>query len=218
VQEVSEAPRQVVKPETAITMRKLMEQVVLRGTGKGAKMDGFTAGGKTGSAQIFDLQTRRYTHLYNASFMGFAPVVNPNVVIVVTLNGAKEFGGVLAAPVFRDIAEATMRIRRVARDLPDVEPVKPAAAEPNRMLADASDAPALASPEVAEALQAAADGVVVGPRVPNFQGMTLSAVLRECVHLGLELESVGKGLARGQHPAPGQLIASGERVRVTFAR
>ena len=136
-------------------MRKLMEQVVLRGTGKNAKMDGFTAGGKTGSAQIFDLQSRRYTHVYNASFLGFAPVVNPNVVIVVTLNGAKEFGGVLAAPVLRDIAEASMRIRRVARDLPDVEPVKPAAPEPGRMLADASDAPAIADREVAEALQAA---------------------------------------------------------------
>ncbi|MEP7367541.1 MAG: penicillin-binding protein [Acidobacteriota bacterium] len=222
IEEVIEKPRQVIKPETAILMRKLMEQVVLRGTGKNAKMDGFTAGGKTGSAQIFDLQSRHYTHLYNASFLGFAPVMNPNVVIVVTLNGAKEFGGVLAAPVFREIAEATMRIRRVARDLPDVEPVKPSAPEPERMLADASDAPAVADRDVAEALQAAAEsaanGVVVGPRVPDFKGMTLSAVLRECVHLGLELESVGRGLARGQHPAPGQLIAGGDRVRVTFAR
>ena len=222
VQEVPEKPRQVLRPETAILMRKLMEQVVLRGTGKNAKMDGFTAGGKTGSAQIFDLQSRRYTHVYNATFLGFAPVVNPNVVIVVTLNGAKEFGGVLAAPVFRDIAEASMRIRRVARDLPDVEPVKPAAPEPGRMLSDASDAPAIADREVAEALQAAAEsaanGVVIGPRVPDFQGMTLSAVLRECVHLGLEVETVGRGLARAQHPAPGQLIAGGDRVRVTFAR
>ena len=131
-------------------------------------------------------------------------------------------GGVLAAPVFREIAEAAMRIRRVARDVPDVEPEKPSAPEPERMLADASDAPAVADPEVAQALQAAADsavnGVIVGPRVPDFKGMTLSAVLRECVHLGLELETVGRGLARGQHPAPGQLIASGDRVRVTFAR
>ena len=222
VQERASQPRQVVRPETAILMRRMMEQVVLRGTGKNAKMDGFTAGGKTGSAQIFDLQSRRYTHTYNASFLGFAPAVNPNVVIVVTLNGAKEFGGVLAAPVFREIAEATMRIRRVARDIPDVEPVKPAAPEPERMLADASDAPAMADREVAEALQAAAEsaanGVVVGPRVPDFKGMTLSAVLRECVSLGLELETVGRGLARGQTPAPGQLIASGDRIRVTFAR
>jgi DNA-binding Lrp family transcriptional regulator len=99
--------------------------------------------------------------------------------------------------------EVDFILRCVARDLPDVEPVKPSTPEPERMLADASDAPAVADREVAEALQAAADsaanGVVVGPRVPDFKGMTLSAVLRECVHLGLELESVGRGLARGRN-------------------
>jgi len=222
VHEAAPKPLQVVKPDTAIRMRRMMEQVVLRGTGKNAKLDGFTAGGKTGSAQIFDLQTRRYTHIYNASFLGFAPIANPNVVIVVTLNGAKEFGGVLAAPVFREIAEATLRIRRVARDLPDVAPEDKPSAVPERMLADASDAPVLADREMAEALQAASDrasnGVVVGHRLPNFAGMTLSAVLRECVLLGLEVETVGRGLARAQNPPPGQLIAGGDRVRVTFAR
>lgn len=222
VKEEAAKPEQILKPETAILMRRLMEQVVLRGTGKKAKLDGFTAGGKTGSAQIFDLETRRYTHVYNASFMGFAPVMNPDVVIVVTLNGAKEFGGVLAAPVFREIAEAALRIRRVARDIPEMEPEKPAGPEPQRMLADASDAPAQADQEFAAALQMAADtasnGVVVGHKLPDFAGMTLSAVLRECVLLGLELDPVGRGLARGQHPAPGQLIAGGDRVRVTFAR
>ena len=217
--------RQVLKPETAILMRTLMEQVVLRGTGKNARLEGYTSGGKTGSAQIFDLQTRRYTHVYNASFLGMAPAVNPNLVIVVTLNGAREFGGVLAAPVFREIAEAAMRIRRVARDIPDTVPPRQPKDDPRRMLAeagDASDAPAVADPEVAAALQAASEaasnGVVVGQRLPDFAGMTLSDVLRECVQLGLQLEPVGSGLARKQVPAPGQLMAGGSRVRVTFAQ
>ena len=75
------------RPETAITMRQMMEGVVLRGTGRGhANLRGYTSGGKTGSAQIYDFKAHAYTHNYNASFLGFAPVANPQIVIAVTLN------------------------------------------------------------------------------------------------------------------------------------
>jgi cell division protein FtsI (penicillin-binding protein 3) len=57
-----------LKPETAITMRQMMEGVVLRGTGRlHARLEGYTSGGKTGTAQIFDFATHHYTHNYNAS-------------------------------------------------------------------------------------------------------------------------------------------------------
>ena len=85
-------------------MRQLMEGVVLHGTGRGTRLPGYTSGGKTGSAQIFDQATKHYTHLYNGSFVGFAPVTNPAVVIAVTLNGTKLFGGVVAGPVFKAVA------------------------------------------------------------------------------------------------------------------
>ncbi len=120
--ENGEAPRRILKPETAITMRQMMEGVVLHGTGKGARLAGYTSGGKTGSAQIIDPGTRHYTHLYNGSFVGFAPVTNPSVVIAVTLNGVKLFGGVVAAPVFKGVATETLRILQVPKDIPDVEP------------------------------------------------------------------------------------------------
>ena len=100
-------------------MRRMMEHVVLTGTGKKARLDGYTSGGKTGSAQIFDTAAHVYTHKYNASFMGFAPVNNPAIVVVVTLNGAKEYGGAVAAPVFREVAGAALRFLDVPRDLPD---------------------------------------------------------------------------------------------------
>ena len=99
-----EPPVRVIKPETAITMRRMMEHVVLTGTGKKAQLDGYTAGGKTGSAQIYDPVARVYTHKYNASFMGFAPVNNPAFVVVVTLNGASKYGGAVAAPCFAEVA------------------------------------------------------------------------------------------------------------------
>ncbi len=69
-----EPPQRIIRPETAITMRQMMEGVVLHGTGKLARLAGYTAGGKTGSAQIFDPACRCYKHVYNASFAGFAPV------------------------------------------------------------------------------------------------------------------------------------------------
>ncbi|RPI13703.1 MAG: penicillin-binding protein 2, partial [Acidobacteriales bacterium] len=56
-----EPPRSIIRPETAITMRRMMEGVVLHGTGRSARLEGYTAGGKTGSAQIFDPVCRCYT-------------------------------------------------------------------------------------------------------------------------------------------------------------
>ena len=68
-------------------MRQMMEGVVLRGTGRGcANLSGYTSGGKTGTAQIYDFKAHAYTHHYNASFLGFAPVANPQIVIAVTMN------------------------------------------------------------------------------------------------------------------------------------
>jgi cell division protein FtsI (penicillin-binding protein 3) len=117
-------PVRIIRPETAIQMRQMMEGVVLRGTGKGlANLRGYTSGGKTGSAQIYDLKAHVYTHSYNASFLGFAPVANPQIVIAVTLNGTTGgtagYGGPVAAPVFRDVAMTALRMLDVPKDLPD---------------------------------------------------------------------------------------------------
>src|SRR5262245_42588619 len=86
-------PVRVLKAETAITMRQMMEGVVLHGTGTEARLSGYTVGGKTGSAQIYDVAARHYTHSYNGSFIGFAPLTNPSLVVVVTLNGTHGTGG-----------------------------------------------------------------------------------------------------------------------------
>ncbi|MGD0133472.1 MAG: penicillin-binding protein 2, partial [Bryobacteraceae bacterium] len=103
-------PVRVLRPETAITMRGMMEGVVIKpyGTGhKYARLIGYTSAGKTGTAQIYDNKLHQYTHLYNASFMGFAPVTNPRIVVVVTINGTGGlvgYGGPTSAPVFREVA------------------------------------------------------------------------------------------------------------------
>ncbi len=120
---VPEKPERVIRPETAIKMRQMMEGVVLHGTGKQAILRGYTSGGKTGSAQIYDFKAKAYTHHYNASFLGFAPVSNPQIVIAVTLvgtsGGAAGYGGPVAAPVFRAVATSALRMLDVPKDLPD---------------------------------------------------------------------------------------------------
>ncbi|MCL5744207.1 MAG: transpeptidase family protein [Acidobacteria bacterium] len=128
-----ETPQRILKPENAITMRQMMEGVVLHGTGRAAKLKGYSSGGKTGSAQIFDLTTKHYTHEYNGSYVGFAPVTNPALVIAVTLNGVKVFGGVVAAPVFRAVATEALRLLDVPKDLPEDIP------EPDNQPVDEND-------------------------------------------------------------------------------
>jgi len=211
-------PKRVIKPETAITMRQLMERVVLEGTGKLARLQGYTAGGKTGSAQIFDLVTKRYTHQYNASFMGFAPVGVPAVVVAVTLNGASKFGGAVAAPVFREVASAALRLLDVPKDLPDTPPDREDVPVDFDDLAIAdlgSLAPSL--PEPGTPIRAA--GMEVwGPKVPNFHGMTMRAVIEEASARGLPVELIGQGVARAQAPVAGSVLSKGDRIRIQFVR
>src|ERR1019366_7800028 len=184
-------PHRILKPETAITMRKMMEGVVLVGTGKKAKLSGYSTAGKTGSAQIFDYATGRYTHSYNASFMGFAPVTNPAIVVVVTLNGTHGtagFGGAVAAPVFHEVATEALRVLDVPRDLPDTVPDKS-----EMQVADLDDLPTVDGPADPPVLEEVADSepaqppvmgplpapppiVAVqlsGPRAPNFIGLPM---------------------------------------------
>src|SRR5215468_10036522 len=114
-------PRRVIRPETAATLRRLMEGVILNGTGPLAHLDGWTAAGKTGSAQKIDPATGRYSHTQLiASFTGFAPISNPAVAILVSLDspvGLHE-GGQVAAPVFKRIAEQVLAYLDVPRDVP----------------------------------------------------------------------------------------------------
>ena len=62
----------------------------------------------------------------------------------------------------------------------------------------------------------AATTLITGPTVPSFQGKTMRAVLEESVALGVPVDIVGSGIARGQAPPPGSPLNPGERVRVQF--
>ena len=210
------APEQRIKPETSIELRRMLEQVVLAGTGKGAALKkGYTVAGKTGTAQMVDARTGKYLHRYNASFVGFAPVANPAVVVSVTINGSYKYGGVTAAPVFREVAAAALRTLGVPKDLVEEE-------EPAKLEAAPAALPVVPA-QLAEAKPAppadpAEPELVSGPRVPNFQGLTMRAVLAKSMAEGWKVEPVGRGIARVQDPPPGTVVASEKRVRVVFGQ
>jgi cell division protein FtsI (penicillin-binding protein 3) len=114
----------VVTTMTAAIMRQMMQGVVLEGTGRKAALVGYSAGGKTGTAQKFDPATHRYSHTkYVASFAGFAPINNPEVSVVVVLDTPiapavyQREGGWVAAPVFHRITQQVLEYLHTPHDL-----------------------------------------------------------------------------------------------------
>jgi cell division protein FtsI (penicillin-binding protein 3) len=211
-------PVRVLKAETAITMRQMMEGVVLHGTGTAARVAGYTVGGKTGSAQIFDVASHHYTHTYNGSFMGFTPLTNPSLVLVVTLNGTHGnagFGGAAAAPVFHTVATEALRVMDVPKDIIDEPPVTLKTVLNDLAAADDRTGEANILEEGDEDVPPPSGG---GPTVPNFKGKTMRAVLAEAAARGLTVLPAGSGVARVQNPPPGAVLREGERIRVQFSR
>ena len=100
-----EPPVRIIKPETAITMRQMMEGVVLRGTGRDCTRASTATRRRARRARRRSSipPAHHYTHNYNASFLGFAPVTNPALVVLVTVHntsGESGQGADAAAPVF----------------------------------------------------------------------------------------------------------------------
>ncbi len=113
----------VISEMTAAEMRQMMEGVVLYGTGRTAQLDGYSAAGKTGTAQKIDPSTHRYSKTnYIASFAGFAPVNDPAVTIVVVMDSPHKggylghYGTVASAPLFRELAQQILEYLGVPHD------------------------------------------------------------------------------------------------------
>jgi len=118
--------RRVISENTAKKMRGILKGVVEKGTGTLAKLGSYTAGGKTGTAQKIE-PPGVYSHSkFVGSFIGFAPAENPRVVVAVCMDEPRPFyyGGVVATPVFKKVAEDTLRYMGVAPDIKDPQPLK----------------------------------------------------------------------------------------------
>lgn len=117
----------VISEMTSAQMRRMMEGVVLYGTGRPAQLDGYSAAGKTGTAQKIDPRTHAYSKTnYVASFVGFAPVSDPAITIAVVMDSPSKgshFGTAVSAPVFHDLAQQILEYLGVPHDQ-DLKPVK----------------------------------------------------------------------------------------------
>ena len=238
----SDDARRVIRPEAAATMRQLMEGVILNGTGPRAHLDGWTAAGKTGTAQKIDPVTARYSPTqFIASFTGFAPINDPAVTILVSLDspvGPHE-GGEVAAPVFKRIAEEVLAYLDVPRDVPlnpklvETAYMKQANADPSALedftpvdfTGQPDPPPAESEPKAANARGRAdskVDAVTVAVdqggdiEVPDFGGKTMREVTDLCLRLRLEPVLVGSGLAAEQIPAGGAKVRRGTKITVQF--
>ena len=114
------AEERVVSSETAAVVREMLVAAVSgeRATGGRAQVTGYSVGGKTGTARKPNEDARGYSDQYVATFVGFAPVEDPQLVVAVMVDEPYPiFGGVVAAPLFREVMEAALTLRQVPPDL-----------------------------------------------------------------------------------------------------
>ena len=215
----------IMSETTARQLQNMLEVVVTDGTGKSSKLDGYRAAGKTGTAQKID-ETGRYSRTkYVASFVGFAPVSNPAVAIIVVLDepAGAHHGGDVAAPVFKKIAEQVLRYKTVVPDVPAYAPryrVKPPKSDRKP-----EDAVRPAKSPDWKLVEAALTKVVAGKKtadvgeivVPDFRGRSLRQATEESLELGLKPVSIGSGRAAAQYPSAGARVQTGTRVGVVFS-
>jgi len=203
-----EVVRRAVSAETAATVSRWLVGVIEdeRGTGKRARLEGWRAAGKTGTAQKADAVSGGYSaDRHYSSFVGFAPADAPRIVIGVFVDEPKGeiYGGEVAAPAFREVAEYAMKMLGVP---PTAGPV---AAAPPPPPADEPEGP----PPVEQTTRRTPPGSVA---VPSLAGLPARAAVRTLESLDLAADLAGSGRVVGQSPLPGKVVARGSRVRMTL--
>ena len=205
------AVRRAIKPETAATLTTIMEAVVERGTATRAQMAGYTVAGKTGTAAKL-VDGRYSTSNYNASFVGFVPSRAPELTIIVVIDSPHtqgHTGGAAAAPVFKRIAEASLRYLGVAPTIDPAPPIIVAHHEATLVATTAATAP----PTVVTLSPGDESNVL-----PDLRGQSARDALRALARLGLTARLHGTGLVTGQDPLPGSALEPGGSCTLILTR
>ena len=235
-----------ISPQTSATMRALLGSVVSEGGGKNARLDGWTVGGKTGTAQIYK-DGRIEKNLHIGSFVGFAPVEEPEVAVLVIVDEAQvkpDYGGTTAAPFAAQILTEILPLlgvektdgsaQRASVVMPDVTGMNVADARAilretgidcvtDGMQQQVTGQLPLAGTQVQEGFCAML--YVTGERAPTTKEFTqvpdvIGLPVRECAQAlraaGLALHAEGDGIAIKQSPAAGTYAAAGDTVTVIY--
>jgi cell division protein FtsI (penicillin-binding protein 3) len=207
--------RRTTSGNTAAVLTGIMESVVEEGTAKAAQIPGYTVAGKTGTAT--KLVNGRYSHAdYNASFVGFVPSRNPAVTIIIVIDsprGGSYYGGSVAAPIFKRIAEPTLRYLGVG---PTINPGAPVLVAREGDSHESTSVPTSASSSDTPIVSLVADGPPGA--VPDLHGLTAREAVRTLVKLGLVPRVSGDGFVVSQDPAPGVVVDPGAVCRLVLER
>ena len=211
--------REAVPAHVAKMMGEMLTAVVEEGgTGVEAAMNGYRVAGKTATAQKADPATGKYSEdKYTASFVGFVPAEKPRLVVAVVLDEPMigRYGGDLAGPVFRRVAEASLRYLGVP----------PSNAQPKIAQVTRTNDPAdvaLAALRPKKTADPPTESLAMGPpppntvRVPDASGLAARDAVRAVGAAGLVPEIEGTGKLVRQNPQPGQAVPKGSSVRLVF--
>ena len=212
-----EVPRNVVRraiaPETAAIVTEVMEAVVERGTAKSfAQIEGYTVAGKTGTAS--KIVNGHYSKSdYNASFVGFVPSRKPAVAIVVVIDSphaGSYYGAVVSAPVFKRIAEATLRHLGIGPTLNAPPPV--IVARHDHPGSEMTPVPVMASSSQ-KVVASTPPGMM-----PDLHGLSARDAIRALMQVGLTPRIDGDGLVVDQSPRAGAVLTRGDSCVLKLGR
>jgi cell division protein FtsI (penicillin-binding protein 3) len=186
--------RRVIRPETAQTMLNMLQTTVEIGTGRRARVQGYDLAGKTGTAQVRDPKTGRYSdQFFLASVLLYLPAEKPQYIVYLTIEnplGESYLGGLIAAPVGRTVVEKIIQLRGLPRQGEDV----------------------VSHPGSATVVPSAP--LVFGDTLPDLRGLSKRALLPLLAKPGLRVELKGEGWVIRQTPAPGTPLTEGTVVTV----
>ena len=191
------APVRVMSEKTAAVMNEILKGVVARGTGTQAALAEHVVAGKTGTAQKAG-RGGYYADRYVGSFAGYVPADRPRLAILVVIDEPRgeHYGGVVAAPAFKEIAEASMRYLGVPPSIP-------------------SRSIGVTPPLLAAFSQRRPAGAAAG--VPDLRGLDARAAIARAVASGLTVEASGSGVVTSQEPQPGGALPSDRKVRLNLS-
>ena len=199
-----EVVRRAISQQTSTRLTALLEEVVADGTAGAARIDGYTIAGKTGTARKLSPTGRGYVAEYMASFVGFFPSRNPAVAMIVVVDGPRRkgyYGGVVAAPVFKRIAEATLRHLAVPPNIDRRPALLVARHEPESRV---HAVPVVDHASRSSSLAPRHDGM------PDLSGLSAREAVRVLAELGLEVHLQGQGVVENQSIAAHAPIVPGE--------
>jgi cell division protein FtsI (penicillin-binding protein 3) len=198
-----EEPRRIISERTAAVVNEMLKVAVSQGTGKNAALSDYAVAGKTGTAQKA-VRGGYSREKFVASFAGYVPADRPRLVILAVIDEPRgtHYGGAVAAPVFRELAEGALRYLEVDPSLP----VRELPLEGIR-LATFSQSPPSGAATVAADPQSA-------DQIPDLRGLDSREAVARAIRAGYEVSSTGSGFVAEQTPSPGSSGGAERHIRL----